>query len=513
MRSHLLRHKIYRTERERLLSSITQLDLFEPHHVPLPNPTSPPIEALPIISGYRCTALGCETLCASSKRMRRHRREVHNLSEPPNSSSFARPVKLQTFFRGTKLKYFEVDATRVAGTTRVVSPATTTTDNGSERYGEGGHDEQSLDALSTTSPTPPSLPLRVPKPPENLPGSSLVNIDLRALTYFHHFTTATSRTLPINEYPLPAAHYWQTDVVLLALRWRWLMCGLLAISACHLATLADGATIEWAHREQSAQFFAEFSAGWEETARHDMSIEAAGVEEEVKKAGGRIRCILVCAHWPSSNTTLNQGINPGQAAISRLQTIMTTLRSFAIPDFKLCPGGTRSDDDDGQEEVFARASRILKTRGSSGAGSFGVFSSFDGSPSALFNRLSALPSRMAEAIGKPESAQDVLATLSAMATLVECCDITFESDEMGAAWRGTTTWLIKVPDHFNHMVSRHNPAALVVLAHWAASLVIRAENCGCWFLKGSAQTVLLEIAEQIPADDRAVQSLVGSLMA
>src|SRR5277367_6532329 len=108
LQSHLLRHKIYRHERQRLLSSIAQLDLFEPHQVPLPTPASPPIDALPIISGYRCTAVGCGNLCASSKRMRRHWSEIHGLSEPLNPSSFARPVKLQTFFRSTKLRYFKV---------------------------------------------------------------------------------------------------------------------------------------------------------------------------------------------------------------------------------------------------------------------------------------------------------------------------------------------------------------------------------------------------------------------
>ncbi|KAK9491447.1 hypothetical protein V1508DRAFT_421970 [Lipomyces doorenjongii] len=47
---NLLRHKIYRDERQRLLSSIAGLHIFEPHLVPLPTPAPPPIDALPIIS-------------------------------------------------------------------------------------------------------------------------------------------------------------------------------------------------------------------------------------------------------------------------------------------------------------------------------------------------------------------------------------------------------------------------------------------------------------------------------
>jgi hypothetical protein len=190
---------------------------------------------------------------------------------------------------------------------------------------------------------------------------------------------------------------------------------------------------------------------------------------------------------------------------------MTTIRAFVVPDCALRPGGVPNNDDDRQEESFTQVTRILKMRSSSNAESFGAFTSGNNTPSALLNRLCALPSRMAETFGKPESARDFLATLSAIAALVECSDTCFASEEVGAVWWGMATWLTKVPDHFNHMVSHHNQAALVVLAHWAASLVKRAEHCGCWFLRGSAKTILLRVAERLPADDRAVQSLVGSL--
>lgn len=511
VQSHLLRHKIYRDERQRLLSAIAQLDLFEPHLVPLPTPASPPIDALPIIPGYRCTAVGCGNLCASAKRMRRHQSEIHGLSGPYNASSFARPVKLQTFFRGTKLRYFEVTPSPVAGTAGAGQLATTNdNEDEDERYDEEELDEQMHNA-DIAAPLPPPPP-RVPTPPESPPRSSTVDLNLEALTYFHHFTTTTSLTLPSAEHPRPATHYWQTDVVHQALRWRWLTCGLLAISACHLAALADDTTIKRVHRERSAQFSSEFSAGWEEITKRDLGVEAAGLEEEAKKAGGQIRCILRCAHWALAEYTLDQAIIPEPAGPSQLQSIMTTIRGCVLSDFALRPGGVRNDHDDGQEETFAQVRKILKMGSSSDARSFGAFPSCDNTLSALLNRLGALPSRMVEALGKPESIRDVLATLSAIAALVECCATSFASEEAGAAWRGMATWLTKVPDHFNHMVSRHSPAALVVLAHWAASLVKRAENCGCWFLRGSARMMLLHVAERLRADDRAVQSLVGGLI-
>ena len=252
LQSHLLRHKIYREERQHLLSSIAQLNIFEPQNVPLPTPACPSIDALPIISGYRCTAEGCKNLCASFKRMRRHQSEIHGLSELPNSSSFARPAKLQTFFRGTKLRYFEVTSSPLAGTAGAASLATTTDDDDDHNDDEEGHDEQMKDADTVTPLSPP--PRRVPTPSRTPPGSSPADLDLEALTYFHHFNTTTSLTLPGAEHPRSVVYYWQTDVVLQALRRRWLMCGLLAISACHLVALADDPAIERVNRERSVQF-------------------------------------------------------------------------------------------------------------------------------------------------------------------------------------------------------------------------------------------------------------------
>ncbi|KAL9078929.1 MAG: hypothetical protein Q9157_002153 [Trypethelium eluteriae] len=514
--SHLLRHKIYRDERQRLLSTIGQFHLFEPDDVPLPRPASPPIDGLPVISGYRCTVVGCGNLCASFKRMRRHQSEIHGISEPPNSSSFAHPVKLQTFFRGTKLKYFEVTSSTAPATAGKALLATTASnddnDADNERYDEERHDEQ-VHHMEKAISIKPSRPRRVSTSLKSFPGSSPVDLDLEMLAYFHHFTTATSLTLPSVENLQIATHYWQVDVVSQALRPRWLMCGLLAVSACHLAALTDNTTVEQNHREQSTRYKSVFSAGWEEKAKHDTGMVNPGVEEAVKEAGGQINCILRCVHWANATSTLDEGAVSELAVPPQLQSIMITLRGLVVPDSALChTGGVRNCNDDDQEKMVAQASNLLNMRSSSDAGSFGAFFSSDSTLSALLDRLLALPSRMAETFRKPEDVRDALAALSAIAALIECCDISFSSDEVEASWRGMAMWLTKVPDHFSHMVSCHSPAALVVLAHWVVSLVKRAEHCGCWFLRGLTKKLLQQIVEQLPLDDLAVQSLVGSLI-
>src|SRR3954447_199771 len=79
--SHLLRHKVYRGERQRLLATISQLDILEPDDVRLPAPGLAPVEGLPSLTGHRCTATGCGVLLASLKRMRRHWSEIHGIPD------------------------------------------------------------------------------------------------------------------------------------------------------------------------------------------------------------------------------------------------------------------------------------------------------------------------------------------------------------------------------------------------------------------------------------------------
>jgi hypothetical protein len=408
-------------------------------------------------------------------------------------------VKLQTFFRGNKLRYFEVASPPETDTAvAVLFVATNDDDEEEENVEDEEHDEQRNDADTARLHEP-----QVSTPSENFPRSFIADLNLEMLTYFHHFTTTTSLTLPDVDSTQPTSLYWQTNVVLQALQQRWLMCGLLAISACHLAVFTDDMAMNRVHCERFAQFFTCFSTGWDEITKTGLSELSATAEQNSKKVGRQIRCMLNCAHWALAESMPVQEVLSEQAVSFELHSAMTTVRGFFAPDFALRPSGSRSDEDDHREEAnnASNARRVV------------VSPSKNNTPSTILNRLHALPFRMADAFGKPDNAQDVFAALSAIAALVECCEASFASDEVGTTWRGMATWLTKIPDHFNQLVSHHNPAALVVLAHWAVFLVKRAEQCGCWFLNGLAKTIMLEIAERLPAEDSAVQNLVGSLMA
>lgn len=61
------------------------------------------------------------------------------------------------------------------------------------------------------------------------------------------------------------------------------------------------------------------------------------------------------------------------------------------------------------------------------------------------------------------------------------------------------TWLAEIHNHFYQMILNYHPGALVVLAHWAAVLVKRAEHFGCWYLKDSARTMVQEVTGRLSA--------------
>ena len=140
---------------------------------------------------------------------------------------------------------------------------------------------------------------------------------------------------------------------------------------------------------------------------------------------------------------------------------MSTVRGCVVPDSTLRHSGIQNDGDGHQVELFVQG--FLHTRDSSHSENPHTNSFHNSTPTVLLNLLRALPFRIAEGLGRPESAQDVFATLSAISTVVKCCEISFACDEAAAAWQGVTMWLADVPDHFNQMVRRHDPAALVCL--------------------------------------------------
>jgi hypothetical protein len=238
------------------------------------------------------------------------------------------------------------------------------------------------------------------------------------------------------------------------------------------------------------------------------------VEEVVKEAGRQLMSQLRCAYWSLAEATLNHTIVMDSVGPFGLQSFITTIQSLLVPSLKIYPNATRVEDDEGGE-MFAQAKRILETRNPPDFETLSdPSSSNNASPAlrAVLDLLGDLPSRMADGFTKPQNGPDFLATMSAIAALIKCCNISFSSEDVGTAWLGMATWLIKIPGHFNTMLAHCHAPALVVLAHWAALLVRRAEHCGLWFLRGLTNRTLLQVAELIPALETAIHSMLESLM-
>ncbi|CAI6099166.1 unnamed protein product [Clonostachys chloroleuca] len=226
--SHLLRHRIYRHRRRALVERLNKLDLRQPDDVPVPNQAWQ-LPELPTQIGLRCEADGCRYLCATDKGMQMHWASRHSVHTKSNVR--ASPVALQTFFRGIKLRYFEVISTPSLDTT-------------THTESMGG---QELEAVrSSRQPVPPGIQLNY--------------VDARAMMYLHHFTLHTAPTLVRKCQPLKL---WRDDVPQLAFEYPFLLHALMGLSAYHISIKNPGTGQE--HRYAVARYS---SLGATEYAKH-----------------------------------------------------------------------------------------------------------------------------------------------------------------------------------------------------------------------------------------------------
>lgn len=497
LESHLLRHKIYREDRKRILASCAQLDILEPDEIVPPSPASQPINGLPVLLGYCCTVDGCGNLCTSSKRMSMHQREKHHLQNNSELESCIRPAKLQTFFRGTKIRYFEVGSASSEQPDLLVLPTTSRTDaTGSENRGSTEHGQGSPWAAQPVDPGESILDNRLSLP-NGSTGFTNQSFNLDSLRYFHHFTTVTSLTLPIPDSCTDSTSYWQATILNIALRERWLMSGLLALSSSHLARQELDLSQQQAVLKPAAKLSHEFLAS-STALLHRMPNEATGgvSEVDVVVANTTLRSIIHCLQYTVGGGVLGQQSFLEGTESPSFTSVLQTMKAFK--NLNLKHGGL-----DGK--LFTQLTNHLETQE---ATSVGTSLSSGMEPVEPLERLRDLPYRMAEVFGRPDNARGTLACISAIKALVEC----LEADTSPAkAWHRMVEWVCKVPDLFHDMLERKEAPALVVLAHWTAYLVRHAEQSGCWWLNGMETSLMQEIKGLLPAGIRSIDGLIAEL--
>ncbi|KAI0102128.1 hypothetical protein GGR51DRAFT_296011 [Nemania sp. FL0031] len=217
--SHLQNHHILRSERRRILDQLSSLHLRAPDRVILPATDSRRIVELDVVYGLRCiSAPECNYACTSAKRMSQHWSAVHN--EPNSKAIKYREAKLQTFFRGNKIRYFEV---------------------------EGPTDVQCGTLKESTLP-----PVNLAD--ETLHGIQAPSLDYQSLLYMHHYVRHSSLFLNRGN---ENTGFWVDTIVLEAYRHPFLMHGLLCISAIDKAR----GTTDYRERRQHLRASASYCAG------------------------------------------------------------------------------------------------------------------------------------------------------------------------------------------------------------------------------------------------------------
>ncbi|KAI1327942.1 hypothetical protein F5Y16DRAFT_370205 [Xylariaceae sp. FL0255] len=219
--SHLQNHHILRSERRFLLNQLSLLHLPIPDDVGAPTSNSPRIAALPVLAGYKCEASirsPCNYACTSVKRMCQHWSEIHN--EPDSKVIKYRKAKLQTFFRGNKIRYFEVEGPKDAQSWTLKEKRSTNGQPLDESH-DGGQIE-----------TPP--------------------LDSRALLYMHNYVRNLRAGLNRDE----TTEFWMDTIVFEAYKHSFLMYGLLCISAVDMARRETNLKERRDHLQASAAYCA-----------------------------------------------------------------------------------------------------------------------------------------------------------------------------------------------------------------------------------------------------------------
>ncbi|KAF2172418.1 hypothetical protein M409DRAFT_17651 [Zasmidium cellare ATCC 36951] len=470
--SHLLRHQIYRNERRELLQRLSKLKLPEPDNVSLPDSNSDPLPHLNVHRGFKCEQLGCEHACVSSKRMSQHWSEQHDEHDSRNVK--ARSAYLQTFFRGNKIRYFEVN-----GPGETLAMPSSSKDN-----------DASNTSLSPPSGTEPVSSISKSPSDEVTPliDESVIplTLDMQTLQYFHHYTVNTSLTL--RRSMTESETFWKVDIPRQAFRYPFLMYAILGLSAMHHAMQSiDELQTCQSHYEEAMQYqnaaLVDFrSAMRMPDAENSTALIAFG------RFFGVQRCVQHQLEWLLSMSTSSD-----ENDMSKLLEFFFLLRGGHEMLLTLQHLLPRHSDLILSQEVVASLRELEDHETVSDAQLANI-------PNDMRERFASLPAKVAPLIAAqpfPEASLDDLQP--AVNALTTAASLSFASDDVRNIWDGIEGWLRILPDQYIHMLSGAQPGALVIFAHWLM-LTKRLED-HYWFAKGSATRLHSIVMANLPDDE------------
>lgn len=457
---------------------------------------------------------GCGYICASEKRMKMHWGEGHG-GVGGAGEGLGRRIKMQTFFRGTKVRYFEVEGEKTVGMEEEGSDLVLGTEGYEIGEQEKGHEGQRVAGGAQELPCTSVQNIAVLQQHDFDEPPTEVNLD--TLAYFNHYTMTTCLMLPVVDSQRPANQYWRVEAVRLALQNHRLMCGLLALAAYHMAAQADTQSTGNKYALQADRLFAAFCSHEHRPARPDLDgfILTARIEfsQEIAACRERLELLLQLVRWKSHQgpeTCTTSGSESTRK--SRLHTFLTLMRGLTSSTYaqehRHLSEGQHQERDDSDAELDQNMTYSHDTRQ--------PFSTTDASSiDRLRHSLLTLPPRMVSAFGRPPPDQvpDVLAIVSAIASLLTCCETNSSTAVNGiaeAAWQRIASWPHTVSDHFLNMVASGSTAAVVVCVHWVV-LVEQACKLGYWFLEDVVFDAEAEIEERLSHEGYDVRALIEGL--
>lgn len=462
--SHLQNHHILRSERRCILDQLSTLGLRAPDKVGVPAADSRRIAHLPVLSGFKCAADECSYACTSIKRMRQHWSEIH---EEPNSKAIKhREAKLQTFFRGNKIRYFEVEGPR-----------------DSHCWTQKGN-LLAVKKHSLLSPTDSA--------DEASDEIQAPHLDYQSLLYMHHYTRHSSWFLNRGN---ENNDFWLDTIVFEASKHPFLMNGLLCVSAIDKARRATNHAERRSHLQASASYCAGAISGY----------RAAVVYPTRDNSTALIACSRLLGQQEVANDQIKfreashdftiEDIIEHLVLLRGCTDLMIQLQTILPHDspFRL-PSRVKS----GLREIMENDDTVM----GSDPGRI---------PADAWLTLNTLEGRLKAAGLLPES--ETLMIRRAINMLVRAALHAYgaKEDEFSwAAWNAVEGWLYSsvITDELLPAMRGFRPAALVVFVSWVMLLLKRIEEAYDWMAGQCAWFVQVAIKG---AQNKKVEILVQDL--
>lgn len=217
-------HQIKRSNRRPFMEYVSQFSLASPEEVFQMPIHKFPVPGFPELDGLHCESDGCDHLCVSEKRMRSHWVADHGRTGSGKDGDW-KTARLQTFFRGNLLRYF----TAPESLTEIGIEKQKFTRNYPHTKAEYYQTKSpgissSLDDIWVKDMTELLL--------ERSTTEVSISLDEKDSFLLEHYLVHTAPTIGSDPVPL---QLWQEAIPLVARSHPFLLHGLLALSALHLA--------------------------------------------------------------------------------------------------------------------------------------------------------------------------------------------------------------------------------------------------------------------------------------